>query len=69
MTTKSRLFPLQFPDGLIQQAELTLNLLQLFCINLNLTAHAQLEVELHFNKTPFLPGHESLNKAHLQRFL
>jgi hypothetical protein len=48
-------FPIHLWDGLIPQAEITLNLLRASRINPNLSAHAQVNGHFDFNRTPLGP--------------
>ena len=48
-------FPIQLWCRLLQQAELTLNLLRPSRLNSKLSAYAQLEGAFNFNRTPLVP--------------
>lgn len=55
LASTDRDFPLQLWDQLLEQAQLTLNLLRPSRINPRLSAHAQLNGAFDFNRTPLAP--------------
>jgi hypothetical protein len=55
LSTVDKAFPLQLWDDLLQQAQITLNLLRKARINNKLSAYEILEGPFNFNKTPLAP--------------
>ena len=65
-----KLFPMHLWDRLLDQSQITLNILRPSRCNPKISAHAVMEGKFEFNKTPLVPigtkvvGHEKPNRRH-----